>query len=1221
MADVALKSLRVTSDFDASGYARGAAQKVAADQQMIAADRARSAALAQADAALAKAIPGMSAISKALLDGYGAGQQFEAAIRRIGNAVDRGMGLDRANALLDAAYRKFGLTADAAVLTQKGFVSIVPAVDALNSRYATLAESADSARAAMARTSTQSGIDAAFGIGAAPGRSARDSADAFLADFGGLEGIAKLKAKEAADAFSATLNQNLIAGISKSARDSASVFEAQFRQMDEIAAVRAAHTAEVFQQNINRASGIGGPSATSQGATYSALAEQMERLDKIEQARAAHQTAQFQQNLNTAAGIDRVSKSARDSASIFMEAAAAEERASAQAAQLRAQINPLEAEFARLGKEMARYKQLLDSGHISTQEYAQAQTLAGKRLTDFEKNLKSGANAGRVMSGELTNLGYQLNDVLTGIFLGQSPLMIIGQQGGQIIQIFQNSKASVAEFAKSAVSSFASFFTAGRLAFGGVAGLAIAGAVALNQYLTAQEKVAVGLAGAGRASGASVTSINATANSGSSLTGLSVSEARNLALALAQTGKVANDNILPIVKMGKDIAHAFGVDAAGAAELLGKAFSDPVSGADTLNARLGFMDAAMQSQLKNLVAQNKAYEAQRILTAGIVSSVEDVNAAVGSSTKFWTALGNIISNAWDKVGESASRATGIGLKLGLDEQLKNAKDRLEELQKIAAARAPAVNDRLGTTAEIDRQTAKIEELTQAMKRYSASAEEARQRQFSFAQSAAVRAELPQLEAIEKLTNAQQLLVSTMINVQASGGPASEILARMGKSYKELSDALAIATGNLKSFKNEFQTQLDSLKIANDAITAFSPTAKGEIARRQSIESTLQSKMSPTEKATLAEQAYQNALKQSNTALSESARERQLAASQAASSAQLEVDLIGKSTEEQNRLRGIEMLRQQMRQEADRNRVPLDEAELARLSEKVARTAQLKQLEQERGLQSNTTFDRQTVFMSTIDMQIAQQLRTIYGDGWKDKMDSSIAGQMRFNDNLKTLKGYGDDFISSTGSAITSNLADIAMGTKSASEGFRSLGLSVVRSLEEMLIKMLIVLPIMRAMQSALGFGANMLTGGGAGSLAGQFAGGTLPMANGGAFGSGNIIPFGNGGAFTNSIVNRPTQFRFANGTGLMGEAGPEAIMPLRRSSTGRLGVEMMGGGGGGGMGRSVTSIQFGDIHITMPEGTTADNAMLIGQTVRDAMTSVVDERLAYHMQGRGRLAA
>ena len=68
--------------------------------------------------------------------------------------------------------------------------------------------------------------------------------------------------------------------------------------------------------------------------------------------------------------------------------------------------------------------------------------------------------------------------------------------------------------------------------------------------------------------------------------------------------------------------------------------------------------------------------------------------------------------------------------------------------------------------------------------------------------------------------------------------------------------------------------------------------------------------------------------------------------------------------------------------------------------------------------------------------------------------------------------------------------------------------------------------------------------------------GPSPNALGGVYG------FANGGAFTNSIVSSPTLFAFAGGgaLGLMGEAGPEAIMPLRRGSDGRLGVSGDSGG-------------------------------------------------------------
>ena len=74
-------------------------------------------------------------------------------------------------------------------------------------------------------------------------------------------------------------------------------------------------------------------------------------------------------------------------------------------------------------------------------------------------------------------------------------------------------------------------------------------------------------------------------------------------------------------------------------------------------------------------------------------------------------------------------------------------------------------------------------------------------------------------------------------------------------------------------------------------------------------------------------------------------------------------------------------------------------------------------------------------------------------------------------------------------------------------------------------------------------------------------------ALGGVYGSADYDAFAKGGVFTNKIVKSPTYFRFARGsgfgTGLMGEAGPEAIMPLRRGADGSLGVSMYGNSGGG----------------------------------------------------------
>lgn len=67
----------------------------------------------------------------------------------------------------------------------------------------------------------------------------------------------------------------------------------------------------------------------------------------------------------------------------------------------------------------------------------------------------------------------------------------------------------------------------------------------------------------------------------------------------------------------------------------------------------------------------------------------------------------------------------------------------------------------------------------------------------------------------------------------------------------------------------------------------------------------------------------------------------------------------------------------------------------------------------------------------------------------------------------------------------------------------------------------------------------------------------LFSANGNAFGPGGVYAFANGAAFANSVVSSPTAFRFGAGgsnLGIMGEVGPEAIMPLKRGSDGKLGV-------------------------------------------------------------------
>jgi len=72
---------------------------------------------------------------------------------------------------------------------------------------------------------------------------------------------------------------------------------------------------------------------------------------------------------------------------------------------------------------------------------------------------------------------------------------------------------------------------------------------------------------------------------------------------------------------------------------------------------------------------------------------------------------------------------------------------------------------------------------------------------------------------------------------------------------------------------------------------------------------------------------------------------------------------------------------------------------------------------------------------------------------------------------------------------------------------------------------------------------------------GNLVGGLFKFEQGGSFAQGRVMPFANGG-----VVNGPVTFPMRRGTGLMGEAGPEAIMPLARGPDGKLGVRSASAG-------------------------------------------------------------
>lgn len=149
--------------------------------------------------------------------------------------------------------------------------------------------------------------------------------------------------------------------------------------------------------------------------------------------------------------------------------------------------------------------------------------------------------------------------------------------------------------------------------------------------------------------------------------------------------------------------------------------------------------------------------------------------------------------------------------------------------------------------------------------------------------------------------------------------------------------------------------------------------------------------------------------------------------------------------------------------------------------------------------------------------------------WTVAIDADASG---LESQLKDIEVSGKKF----SSALTSAFDGLVLKGKSLDQVFSTLALSLSKMVLNAAFK-----PLTDSLGSA---------------LSGLFSGGTsLAFANGGVFQGGLPTPFASGG-----VIQSPIAFPLGAGTGIAGERGAEAIVPLARSSDGRLGIAASGGG-------------------------------------------------------------
>ncbi|EAN0149757.1 phage tail tape measure protein [Salmonella enterica] len=199
---------------------------------------------------------------------------------------------------------------------------------------------------------------------------------------------------------------------------------------------------------------------------------------------------------------------------------------------------------------------------------------------------------------------------------------------------------------------------------------------------------------------------------------------------------------------------------------------------------------------------------------------------------------------------------------------------------------------------------------------------------------------------------------------------------------------------------------------------------------------------------------------------------------------------------------------------------------------------------------------------------------------KDSADAQYQTAVELYKSQGNLNSLAIGLMETTQERTTNMLTGMLTRTQTLRDGmiglFASLTQSVIKNLVDMAAQALITNTILK---SIMGIGGGLFGGAAAGSTGtaiSNFGSSFSFNAKGGVYDSPSLNSYSNG------IYDSPTLFAFAKGAGVFGEAGPEAIMPLAKTSDGTLGVRALGNPGSSGGARGNGGIVYSPVyHFTI----------------------------------------
>ncbi len=425
-------------------------------------------------------------------------------------------------------------------------------------------------------------------------------------------------------------------------------------------------------------------------AQQEAQADAFQRmLDKIDPLAAALRNLEQQQSeLNTAfksgaintSQYDAYSKKLQDTRrEVTGEAQAEREAAKAHDEQvnalrrLEAQIDPVGEAFRRLNEQQRQLDTAKTSGMLSPLAYDRLNSKLAESRDALEKTQaqlgKTGQSAAQTANA-MRMIPAQMTDIVVGLSTGQSPFMVLMQQGGQLKDMFGGigpAIKGVGTYVRGLVNPFT--ITA-----------AAVGVLGLAYYKGAQEQdefyKSLVLTGnqVGKTSGQLADMAARAGAVADSTTGKAASTLNQL----VSSGKVAGDSLERVTTAVIKISDATGIATEKLVSDFNDIAADPVAAITKLNDQYHFLTLATYNQIKALQDEGNQQEAARVATDAYANTMQqranDIHQNLGLLESAWDSLGKAAKGAWDAM-------LNIGREQTLQDKLSTLNENIAEAQK------------------------------------------------------------------------------------------------------------------------------------------------------------------------------------------------------------------------------------------------------------------------------------------------------------------------------------------------------------------------------------------------------------------------------------------------------------------------------------------------------------------------------------------------------------